>query len=280
MEGAVSSRATSFYYSFLALPTEKRKAIIAVWDFCRAVDDEVDEPKARNEEASGVPALARWREEVACLYEGREPATGQGRHLLPFIREFNLPRTAFEDLIDGVAMDLDQRRYDTFEALRQYCLRVASAVGLICVEIFGYRDVQSRDYAVNLGIALQLTNIVRDVGADLQRGRLYIPLEDLRRFGCTEEDLRIGIVTENVRHLLAFECERARQYYRKAAQALPPRDARGLIAARMMAAIYGELLRAIERSNYDVFQRRIRVGRPRQAMIAALTWLKIPFALK
>jgi phytoene synthase len=276
----MSGRATSFYYSFFALPAEKRSAIMAVWDFCRAIDDAVDEPSAGEEDQSGEQALARWREEVARVYEGRESVTSEGRNLAPFIRRFNLPRTAFEDLIDGVAMDLDQRRYGTFEALRQYCLRVASAVGLVCVEIFGYRDLQSRDYAIDLGIALQLTNIIRDVGSDLRRGRLYIPLEDLKKFGCTEDDLRAGIVTQNVRNLLAFECERAREYYRKAEQALPRPDARGLIPARIMAAIYADLLRTIERSNFDVFRRRIRVRRPRQAMIAALTWLKIRLPLK
>jgi phytoene synthase len=271
VENIMSGRATSFYYSFLALPRGKREAITAVWDFCRVVDDAVDEPA----DGGGEQALARWRDELTHLYEGREPETTPGRRLLPFIRQFNLPRTAFEDVIDGVAMDLEQRRYETFEALRQYCIRVASAVGLICVEIFGYRDLQSRDYAVDLGIALQLTNIVRDVGYDLQRDRLYIPLEDLRRFGCTEDDLRAGVVTENVRGLLAFQCERARLYYHKAEEALPKPDARGLIAARIMAAIYTALLTEIERSRYDVFRRRVRVRRPRQALIAALTWLKI-----
>src|SRR5262245_61121540 len=158
------SRATSFYYSFLALPPDKRHAIVAVWDFCRAVDDAVDEPGQEDP----VVALARWREEVIRLYEGHEPATDQGRQLAPFIARYALPRTAFEDLIDGVAMDLQRHRYETFEELRQYCLRVASAVGLICVEIFGYRNLQARDYAIDLGIALQLTNIIRDVAPDLE----------------------------------------------------------------------------------------------------------------
>jgi phytoene synthase len=272
----MSGRATSFYYSFLALPQEKREAIIAVWDFCRAVDDAVDEAKGED----GGQALARWREELARLYEGRPPVTDQGRRLLPFIGRFMLPRSAFEDLVDGVAMDLERRRYENFESLRQYCLRVASAVGLICVEIFGYRDMHTRDYAVDLGIALQLTNIIRDVAPDLARGRLYIPLGDLRQFGCTEEDLRVGIVTEKVRNLLAFQCQRAREFYRRAERALPPPDARGLVAARIMAAIYSELLTSIEHAGYDVFRRRIRVRRPRQALIAALTWLKVTVPLK
>jgi phytoene synthase len=220
-------------------------------------------------------ALARWREEIGALYEGREPLTPEGRTLRPFVQRFTLPRSAFEDLIDGVAMDLDNRRYETFEALRQYCLRVASAVGLICVEIFGYHDARTRDYAVQLGIALQLTNIVRDVAVDLERGRVYLPLEDLARFGCREEDLRAGKVTAHVRDLLRFQCDRARQYYRKAEEALPKADARGMVAARIMAAIYLELLKAIERANYDVFNGRIAVHRSRQAMVAALTWLRL-----
>ncbi len=272
----MSERATSFYYSFLALPAHKRQAIIAVWDFCRVVDDAVDEP------GDGDPACAlnQWRDEVARLYEGREPATVPGKQLLPFITQFKLPRSAFEDLIDGVAMDVQHTRYATFEELRQYCLRVASAVGLICVEIFGYRDLQTRDYAIDLGIALQLTNIVRDIGVDLQRGRVYVPLQDLERFGCTEADLRAGTVTENVRQLMAFEVDRARQFYRKAAAALPQHDERRLVAARIMGAIYYELLRAIERAGYDVFHQNVRVSRRRQAVIAAVTWLKVMIRLK
>jgi phytoene synthase len=267
----VSGRQTSFYYSFLALSREKRAAIVAVWDFCRAVDDAVDEAA----DDAGARRLASWREEVARIYDAGEAATAEGRHLAPFVREFSLPRTAFDDLIDGVAMDLDRRRYETFEALRQYCLRVASAVGLICVEIFGYRDVQARDYAIDLGIALQLTNIVRDVAADLARGRLYLPLEDLRKFDCSEDDLRAGVVTAKVRDLLAFECNRARQYYLRAERALPSRDARGLLAARIMAAIYFDLLQTIERAGYDVFRQHIRVSRPRQALVAGRTWAKV-----
>ena len=272
----MSGRATSFYYSFLALPADKRNAIVAVWDFCRAVDDAVDEPGDRDP----ASALAQWRSELARLYDGREPQTPQGKHLAPFIAAFALPRSGFEDVIDGVAMDLQCNRYETFEALRQYCLRVASAVGLICVEIFGYRDLQTRDYAIDLGIALQLTNIIRDVAPDLQRDRVYIPVEDLQRFGCTEDDLRAGVVTDKVRRLLAFQVERARRFYRKAETALPRHDERRLVAARIMGAIYFELLRSIERTGYDVFRHRVRVGRPRQAVIAAFTWLKVMAAFK
>jgi phytoene synthase len=291
------SRDTSFYYSFLVLPPRKRRAVVAVWDFCRAVDDAVDEvadgavqdavqevrtgavraqectggltPEARGRAAA---QLAMWRAELATCYapaaSGKGPSTPQGRALVPFIHEFKLPRRPFEDLIDGVAMDLDQVRYPTFDALTEYCRRVASAVGLICIEIFGYRDPASREYAVDLGMALQLTNIIRDVAADLRQGRVYLPLEDLRRFEVSEDELRAGTVTPAVRRLLEFQCERARDYYGRAAARLPAVDARALLAAEIMGGIYSEILRRIERAGYDVFTGRIRVPRPYRAVIA------------
>jgi 15-cis-phytoene synthase len=269
------SRDTNFYYSFVVLPRRKREAIIAVWDFCRAVDDAVDEAHGADATGGARAALARWRDEVARCFGGGAPETPQGRHLAPFTAAFALPRQAFVDLIDGVEMDLVRQRYDTFETLQQYCLRVASAVGLICVEIFGYEDPRARDYAIDLGIALQLTNIVRDVALDLQRGRVYLPLEDLARFGCTEADLRAGRVTPEVRALLAFECDRARSYYDRAARDLPAVDARRLVAAEIMGAIYARILSRIERVGYDVFSDIIRLPRPRRALIAARTWASV-----
>lgn len=290
------SRDTSFYYSFLVLPPRKRRAIIAVWDFCRAVDDAVDEvvPEAEwrgglSEEArlKATGRLAIWRGELAACYpnadEGadrRAPCTPQGRALQPFIHAFNLPRGPFEELIAGVAMDLGHARYPTFDALTEYCRRVASMVGLVCVEIFGYRDPRTRSYAVNLGLALQLTNIIRDVATDLRRGRVYLPAEDLARFGVTEEMLRQGRVTPPVRELLRYECARAREYYRRAAADLPPGDARSLVAAEIMGGIYFEILRRIERAGYDVFTRRIRVPRPYRALIALRIWTRTIFGIQ
>ena len=269
------SRDTSFYYSFLVLPPRKRRAIIAVWDFCRAVDDAVDEAAP---DAGAVQQLALWRSELGACFAGqgdaRTPCTPQGRALQPFIAEFNLPREPFEELIAGVAMDLEHARYPTFEALEQYCRRVASMVGLICVEIFGYRDERARTYAIHLGMALQLTNIIRDVAADLRQGRVYLPGEDLARFGVTEEVLAQGRVTPAVRALLRFECERARDYYRRAAAELPKADARSLVAAEIMGGIYYAILRRVERAGYDVFSRRIRVPRPHRAVIALRIWAR------
>ena len=279
------SRDTSFYYSFLVLPPRKRRAIVAVWDFCRSVDDAVDcravDDAVDVENVGRVPRsgpagdpLAVWRAELHACFDGREPATAQGKALQPCIREFSLPRQPFEDLIDGVEMDLSQARYPTFHALAEYCRRVASTVGLICIEIFGYRDPATRAYAVNLGMALQITNIIRDVAADLEQGRVYLPAEDMARFGVTEDGLRAGKVTPEVRDLLRFECERARYYYRLAADELPRADARSLVAAEIMAGIYFEILRRIERSGYDVFSRRVRVPRPYRALIALRTWAR------
>lgn len=274
-------RDTSFGYAFLILPAEQRRAITAVWDFCRAVDDAVDEQPSR-EQASA--AVARWRRELRACFERGMPETPEGSRLAPVVSRFGLSRQPFEDLLDGVEMDLGERRYGTFDDLYQYCLRVASAVGLVCIEIFGCRDARSRHYAVELGVALQLTNILRDVAADLARGRLYLPLDELTRFGVSESDLqdeaaRAGgtIRRPSVRALLAHQAARARRYFARARAAWPPEHARRLVAAEVMRAIYADLLERIERAGYDVFSRRIRVPRPARAWIAArtalVTWL-------
>ncbi|MCU0250633.1 MAG: presqualene diphosphate synthase HpnD [Vicinamibacterales bacterium] len=277
MSIAMARRNTNFYYSFVVLPEPKRRAIIAVWDFCRAVDDDVDERAGQlaTEESrrAAAAALAGWRDELAACYEGRQPRTPQGLALAPHVAAFNLPRAPFEDVISGVEMDLDRPRFGTFDQLREYCLRVASAVGLVCIEIFEYTNPQCRQYAIDLGIALQLTNILRDLGGDLAGGRLYLPAEDLARFGVTEDDLRAGRATEPVRALLDFESRRARGYYLRAAEELPREDAKRLAPARIMGAIYFHLLRRIERSGFDVFGAPIRVPRWRQASIAASTWI-------
>ncbi|MEI6666767.1 MAG: presqualene diphosphate synthase HpnD [Acidobacteriota bacterium] len=280
----MARRDTSFYYSFVVLPADQRRAIIAVWDFCRAVDDAVDETAGFEDPAAAKRAaaaeLAAWRSDLAAAFDGGPCRSTVARNLVPQIAAFHLPRAAFEDVIAGVEMDLEDRRYATFEQLHQYCLRVASAVGLICIEIFGYRDPAARQYAIHLGVALQLTNILRDLGKDLRLGRLYLPLEDLVRCGVTEDMLRDGIVSEPVRRLLTLEAERARQYYQRASAALPETDARRLVAARIMSAIYFDLLRRVERSGYAVFDTPIRAPRWRKAQIAAIAWLRCMLGLR
>jgi len=273
----MARRDTNFYYSFVVLSEARRRAIIAVWDFCRVVDDTVDEKTDHlgvpGANAAASAELSRWRDELAACYSGQPARTLQGQALAPHIAAFRLPRRSFDDIIDGVAMDIDRPRFRTFEELRRYCLRVASAVGLICIEIFGYANQQCRQYAVDLGIALQLTNILRDLGRDLAVGRLYLPLEDLERFHVSEDDLRAGRVTDRVRALLDFEARRARDYFARAARGLPREDARRLVAARIMGAIYLDLLERIEMSDYHVFSDTIRAPKWRRATIAATTWL-------
>ena len=279
----MARRDTSFYYSFLVLPEHKRRAIIAVWDFFRAVDDDVDERAGQlaTEEArrAAADALAGWRDELAACYEGGQPRTSQGAALLPHIAAFKLPRRPFEDVIDGVEIDLDRPRFRSFDDLREYCLRVASAVGIVCIEIFGYTNANSRQYAIDLGIALQLTNILRDLGRDLSAGRLYLPTGDLARFGVTEDGLRAGTATSGVRALLEFESRRARDHYAKAAGELPREDARRFVAARIMGAIYLHLLQRIETGGFDVFGAPVRVPRGRQVSIAASVWLSTMIGL-
>lgn len=268
------SRDTNFYYSFLVLPAAKRRAIVAVWDFCRAVDDAVDCAEEGAGAAAHARELARWRSELDCCYGPDHPQTDEGRRLEPVVGRFRLPRAPFDDLIDGVAMDATPRRYETFEDLYGYCLRVASSVGLTCIEIFGYRNAGTRDYAVALGVALQLTNIIRDLPADLTRGRLYLPQEDLRRFGVTDRDLAGGL-SERVAALLAFECRRARSFYAKSKASLPAEDARRLVAAEIMSGVYLAILERIERRGHDVFRDVVRVPRPRRALIAATVWAQV-----
>ena len=268
------ARDTNFYYSFLVLPAEKRRAITAVWDFCRAVDDAVDCPSAEQDGGALADKLLRWRGELAACYSARSPVTPQGINLKPHVIRFKLPRCLFEELIDGVEMDIVKRRYRTFEDLYQYCRRVASAVGLLCIEIFGYRDPAAREYAVALGVALQLTNIIRDLPEDLRAGRLYLPTEDLRHFNCTEEDLKKGR-SDKVASLLRFECERAKEFYNKARLLFPAADRRQLVAAEIMGGIYFSILRQVESSDYDVFSEVVRVSRIHRALIAVGIWLRM-----
>lgn len=266
-------RDTNFYYSFLALSRERRSAIVAVWDFCRAVDDEVDEGEGRTP-ADRREGLLRWRNEVAACFGEGEPSTPQGRALAPHVERYRLPRTPFEQLIDGCAMDIDAPRFATFCDLRAYCYRVASTVGLICIEIFGYQNPATREYAEQLGLALQLTNILRDIKPDLVRGRLYVPLDELAAHGVSEDDLRGGRLTPAVTALLERQATRARDQFQRAEAALPPEDARSLVAARIMGGIYRQLLDRIVAREYDVFGPRMRVPTLRKVWIALSVWTR------
>src|SRR6185503_10173038 len=261
---------SNFYYSFLLLPGPKRRAIKNVYAFCRILDDIVDkEPGTRNPQKD----LQYWREEVDNWFEGYA-TTEFGDSFISTIEEFDLPREPFVDLIDGMEMDLKWRSYQSFADLREYCYRVASAVGLICIEIFGYESPRTREYAVNLGLALQLTNILRDLKEDVARGRIYIPLEDLERYGYSQEDLRASRYNAPFIELMKFEHARAASYFDKAAASLPDGDRASMFAAELMGAIYKELLDQIPAVQFDVFRNRLTVSKSRRLRIAFSIWLK------
>jgi phytoene synthase len=262
---------TSFYYAFRILPAAKRRAIYALYAFCRVVDDCVDE-----EGGEGEAGLQRWLAEVHRCYAGR-PETELGRELAEAVARFPVPRACFEEIVDGCRMDLGTRRYATFAELRVYCERVASAVGLASIEIFGYDDPGTRDYAVELGLALQLTNILRDIGDDAGRGRLYLPLEDLAAHGVGEEALLAaarapgGHRPAGLAALLEFEAERARTHYARAAALLPERDRRSMLAAEIMGAVYRALLEEWARRGHPVGGERTALGKPRKIWTALRT---------
>lgn len=261
---------SSFYYSFLFLPREQREAIYTFYAFCRLVDDTVDRAGDGAEKAR---ALARWRDELLRVYGGR-PEHPVAVRLQEAVRRFRIPGEYLEEIIAGVEMDLTKTRYETFEELSRYCYRVASAVGLICIEIFGYSDQRAREYARHLGTALQLTNILRDLRADGSQGRVYLPQEEIRRFGYPEEDLLACRYTPAFVELMGFQCARAREYFTRARMALPRADRRRLFAAEIMGEIYWSLLRAIEGRGYDVFRSPVVIPRYRKLGLALGIWLR------
>jgi phytoene synthase len=233
---------SSFYYSFLFLAKPKRQAIIALYAFCREVDDIADECK---EESVARIKLAWWRNEIANLYAGK-PQHPVSKALSEAIHTYQLNQEYFLEIIDGMEMDLEQNRYADFKQLQLYCYRVASAVGLLSVQIFGFHNRKTLKYAHDLGIALQLTNIIRDVGEDARRNRIYLPLADLEKFDVTIADILNSKTSEKVRALLDFQIERAETFYDKALRALPVEDIKTQRTGLMMAAIYRTLLREIK----------------------------------
>jgi phytoene synthase len=264
---------SNFYYSFLFLPASKRKAITNVYRFARVLDDIVDnDHTGRDPEAE----LQYWRDEVEYCYLG-QPETSIGEELMMSIDEFDIPKQPFMDLIEGMEMDLKWSSYQTFADLREYCYRAASAVGLICIEIFGYDSPGTREYAVNLGLALQLTNILRDLQEDAARGRIYIPIEDLERFGYSEQDLKANLYNRPFIDLMKYQHKRARYYFERAAATLPEQDRQSLVAAEIMGAIYRELLDNIQAAQFDVYRNRISVAKMQRLKIALNIWFKTRF---
>ena len=271
-----NAHTTNFYYSFVFLPPEKRRAIEAVYAFARRGDDAVD---AGRSQAEAAEEMARWRKDLESCY-GEHGSRGLEQKVRPELRalaeaveRFKIPRHHFEDLIRGFEMDLNGASYATFSDLSLYCYCVASTIGLIAIEIFGYRNPRSRDYAVNLGTALQLVNILRDLESDARSRRVYLPEEDLQQFRVRRQDILDGRPSDRLFELMHFEADRARQFFKLARQALPAEDRRSMLPAEIMAAIYWRLLGGIERRGYNVFGQRVRLSRPLKFWTALSVYL-------
>ncbi len=265
----VRGSATSFYYSFSFLPKIQREALRTVYAFCRQTDDLVDEP---SDVQSRMARLHRWKAELGKSLEGTSAYTLLNE-LADVARRFHIPVIHFYELIEGVEMDLQKNRYATFEELRTYCYHVASSVGLMCLGIFSAKFEKTKEYAINLGIALQLTNIIRDVGIDAKYGRIYIPLEDLRRFHCSEGDILTRRYSPEFVGLMEFEVRRAEEFFQKAQASLPTEERRAMFAAKIMERIYFHTLQRIKEAKYNVFATSVSLPRSLKFMIALKYWL-------
>ena len=261
---------SSFYYSFMFLPAERRQAITALYAFCREVDDVVDEC---HDLSLAQTKLEWWRQEVGRIYSGT-PTHPVGLALKDVLQRFRLPQEQLLEIIDGMAMDLAQTRYLDFKGLQLYCYRVASVVGLLAAEIFGYQDRQTLKYAHDLGLAFQLTNIIRDVGEDARRGRIYLPIEDLQRFNVPAKDILEARYSDAFRELMAFQAERAERFYDQAFAQLPAVDRKAQRPGLVMAAIYRTLLREIARDGFMVLDRRTSLTPLRKVWLAGTTWFR------
>jgi phytoene synthase len=256
--------AKNFYYAFLFLPKAQRDAIYSVYAFCRYCDDITDDDHARTAQRA---LLQHWRHELDNCYAGK-PNHRITQALQRTVTSYAIPKHYFEELIYGVEMDLTIQRYATFSELEQYCYRVASVVGLACLPVFGVNHAGVQHYARHLGLALQLTNIIRDVKEDAERGRIYLPIEDLHAFQYPETDLLQQRYTEAFVALMHFQQQRAVEYYQKAATCLLPGDRTKLVAPEIMAAIYRTTLRKIVRHRYNVFRGRTSLPAPHKVLIA------------
>ena len=260
---------SSFYYSFLFLPPERRRAITALYAFCREVDDVVDEcADAQVARAK----LAWWRLEVGKLFEGA-PSHPVTKALQPFVRPFEIREQHLGEIIDGMEMDLTQTRYLDFAGLERYCYHVAGAVGLLAAGIFGYGNPHTLDYAKNLGTAFQLTNIIRDVGEDARKNRIYLPMDELRKFDVPAADILQAKYSENFRALMSFQAGRAREFYENALRLLPAEDRRTQRAGLIMAAIYQATLAEVERDGFQVLTQRTSLTPLRKLWLAWRTWV-------
>jgi 15-cis-phytoene synthase len=271
--------ASNLALAFVLLPRERREAMSALYAFCREVDDVADAEGERLDSRRG--RLAVWRSDIGEACRQGQPELAVNRELMPHIARYGLVQAHFEELIRGVEMDLDIQRYPSYDALEEYCYRVASVVGLLSIEIFGYHNAACREYAVLLGKALQFTNILRDVGADAARGRIYLPLEALRQFQVTEEEILRGVQSSRFMALAGDLASRAREYFRRACAALPAEDRRSMIAAEVMGAVYWRLLERVEAGGFEVLgDRVVRLSKREKMYLIWRTWYRVAVASK
>ncbi len=267
------SSGSNFYYSFLFLPRQRREAMYTIYALCRMVDSAVDDPPPGSKP---LEVLATWREEVSAAYKG-QPTLPATISLATHLQEFDIPEDLIQELITGVEMDLTINRYETFSDLYPYCYRVASVVGLVCLKIFKTESPKAEDYAENLGIAFQLTNMLRDLYSDAQENRVYLPQEDFQRFGYSVESLLNKESSPELVEFMKFQCARAHSYYQKAQDvlsSLPAPDQKALVVAEIMRGVYSTILHKIESQNYPIFGPRTRVSSFQRLGIASNIWLR------
>lgn len=263
--------ASNLTWGFLLLPRAKRDAMSVLYAFCREVDDVADDDLVPVEKRRAQ--LAAWRADVRRACDNAAPEFTVNRELQPVIRQFRLPFTLFDELIKGCEMDLQINRYEDYDQLELYCYRVASVVGLLSIEIFGYQNPACRDYAIYLGKALQLTNILRDVRTDAARGRIYLPQSELRRFNVSEKEIFASEYSDRFRELADSVAGRARLFYQLASQTLPPEDRRSMVAAELMGAVYWRLLRKLERQRFNVFGPKLtRLSKGQKILLIFRSW--------
>jgi 15-cis-phytoene synthase len=266
--------ASNLALAFILLPRPKRDGMSALYAFCREVDDVADDETLPAEQRRA--SLAEWREDIYRACHHGEPRLVVSRELQPFIEKHEMPFEYFDELIRGVEMDLDIKRYENFPQLEQYCYRVASVVGLLSIQIFGYTNPACRDYAIHLGKALQLTNILRDVRTDAERGRIYLPLCELARFGVAPEEILRLEYSSRFEALARSIAQRAREFYTRARETLPPEDRRSMIAAELMGSVYWRLLRKLERENFQVFGAQpARLSKGQKLLLIFRTWYRL-----
>ena len=270
------AQARNFYYAFRTLPARKRRAIYATYAFCRVCDDIADEEAPTDEKQ-------RRLGEVRALLSGGSDGLPQDpvfEALAGAAEEFAIPATYFTEIVDGVEMDLTRTRFADFEELRDYCYKVASAVGLICIEVFGYKGPNAREYAVDMGLAMQLTNILRDVREDGERGRIYLPQDEMAEFGYTEAELLAGVVNEPFRKLMAFQAERARGYFDSGKLLIPLLSPRSRACLWVLHGLYSKILDRIEASGFEVFRERVSLSGTEKLFLTARLWAQslIPVA--